>query len=120
MAETYGDWVAITNSSTADTESSQSSIAVSVGARITKIIVCSLAGGNTYAVRIDCPSISSPQKYVVPCNGAAANVNGSKVSPAYKEIDCDIPLPAGASTVYVSTWADVASATCKVGLVWEA
>lgn len=115
---TNGDYVAITNSGSADTESAQSTVNISPGAVITKITVLDLTLGHTYAVRIDMPGMATPEKYLDPANGAAAT-NGGKLVPKNVNIDCRIPVPSGLSQVKVSTWADTASATCLVGLKWE-
>lgn len=120
MASTYGDWVAITGSGTANAESAQSTMEVTQGCVITEISVASLTVGTTYAVKIDAPGLASPQKYVMGCNGAAANTNGGKVFGGNKRIKCRIVLPSGCSTVKISTYAGVASATCRVGLKWVA
>lgn len=115
---TFADQVAITGNGTADTESTQSQIAVNPGAHIFKISCISLTVGNTYGIRIDFPGISTPQKYLLPSNGAVL-ANGGKLQPSI-DIDCDITVPGGITSINVSTFADVASATCKVGLRWTA
>lgn len=115
---TYADQVAITGNATADTESTQTSVAVNPGARIFKISVISLTVGNTYAIRIDFPGINTPQKYLFPSNGAVL-ANGGKLQPSI-DVDCDIPVPSGITSVNISTFADVASATAKVGIRWTA
>jgi len=115
---TYGDWAAITGNGTADSESAASNISVSAGAVITRITVTSLTVGNTYAVKISAPSMPAPQKYVIPVNGCVL-ANGGKIQPS-QHIDVRIPVPSGASTIQVSIYADVASATAKVALQWEA
>jgi hypothetical protein len=114
---TYGDVVAITNSATADAESAASTVECQAGAEIYEIVVESLTVGNTYAVRIDGAGVSTPQKYVVASNGAPANTNGSKVTGGYATIKCKIRIPG--TNFKVTTFADVASATCKVGIKWS-
>lgn len=118
MGKTFSNIVAITNNATGDTESAAGTIAVTPKAVITKIIVQDLTVGHTYAVVINFPSIVTPQRYVVPSNGAAAS-NGGKLVAQPFIIECRIPVPDGISNVSVSTFADTASATVEVGLVWE-
>jgi len=118
MTNTHGDWVAVTGNGTADTESAQGTIYVNPGAVLTGISVCSLTVGNTYAIRISFPNCPEPQKYVISSNGGAPTAgikeNFSQVIPIR------VPVPAGVTAVLVSTFADVASATAKVSLKWEA
>lgn len=118
MASTYGDWAAITGNGTAHSESAQSTINVTPGAVIIEIAVNSLTVGNTYGVKISAPGMPSPQKYNIPSMSAVLT-NGGKIQPS-KIIKCAIPVPAGLSSVYVSTYCDVASGTSKVGLKWVA
>jgi len=120
MGQTFSDWVAITNSATAGAESTQSTMEVSTGARIVEISIASLTVGTTYAVKIEAPNLAGPQRYVMGCNGAAANTNGSKLFGGHKRIKCNIVLPQGCGTVKISTVAGIASATCRVGLKWVA
>jgi hypothetical protein len=115
---TYADVISITNSGTADVESAQSTVQCQAGAEIYEISVQSLTVGNTYAVKIDAPGIASPQRYVIPSNGAAANTNGAKICAGWTTIKCNIPIPG--TNMLISTYADVASATCKVNLRWRA
>ena len=114
---TYADYVAITNSATANSASAASAMTVTTGATIYGITLTSLNVGTTYAVKIDAPGISGPQTYVLPCNGAAANTNGGKLCPATKTIKCHIKIPG--SQIKIQTYAGVASATCRVGIQWS-
>lgn len=115
---TFGDFVTITNNGSADAESAASTMAVTPGATITEITVQDLTLGHTYAVKIDFPGITSPQKYVVSSNGAAGT-NGGKIVPGWERIPCRIQVPQGLSNVSITTYADTASATVKVGLKWQ-
>lgn len=114
---TNGNYVAITNSGTVNSESAQSAIECQAGVEIYEISIASLTVGTTYAVKIDAPGILGPQKYVLPTNGAAANTNGGKLCPASETIQCKIKIPG--TKFLVSTWAGVASATCRVGVKWR-
>lgn len=114
---TYADYVAITNSGTANAESTQTTMQVTSGCTIYEIVLTALTVGTTYAVRIDAPGIEGPQKYVLPVNGAAANTNGGKLCPASETIKCNIHVPG--SEIKVSTFAGIASATCRVCVKWR-
>jgi len=114
---THGDFVNITNDGTADVESAAATLNVTPGAVITKIVVQDLTVGHTYAVQVSFPGAKTPQKYLVPSNGAAAT-NGGKLVPG-AIIDCKIPVPTGLSSVSITSWADVASATVSIGFMWE-
>lgn len=122
MPETYGDWVDITNSATADAKSAAGTISVNAGAVIVGIILQSRpvdASGNVYAVELEVPNLAGPQKYIMSCNGQPMT-NGTKENAVGKYKKVRIPLPAGTSQVKVYTYADVASAQGTVGLMWEA
>lgn len=114
---TFSDYVAITNSGTANAESAQSTMQVTANCTIYEMVLTSLTVGTTYAVRVDAPGIEGPQKYVMPCNGAAANTNGGKLCPASATIKCNVHVPG--SEIKVSTFAGVASATCRVCIKWK-
>jgi len=114
---TNADVVSITNSGTANSESTQQTIQCESGIEIYEISVASLTVGTTYAVRIDAAGLGGPQKYVIPMNGAAANTNGGKLCPSFSTIKCCIKI--NAPQFLVSSWAGVASATCRVNVRWR-
>lgn len=113
---TFGDFVTITNNGTADNESAASTISIQPNSTIYEITVQDLTVGHTYAVKVNFPGINSPQNYLATANGAAGT-NGGKLLPCYQRIAVSIPV-GQQNSVNITTFADTASATVKVGLVW--